>query len=118
MELVFDSMGVRLNGVKADGKKTVLHWRLTDPSEEYTMRLENAALTHETGAPAQKADAIISLSRETWNAVAAKELTLPGALAAGKVKIEGTLGKVVELFGLLDDAVPDFNIIEPLKLRP
>lgn len=117
MALVFDAMGTRLNAPKAEGKKMLVHWKLTDPAEQYVLRLENSALTHEKGAPSQAVDATVSLSRSTWNAIALKETGFPVALATGRVKVDGSLVKVIELFGLLDDFTPDFDVIEPLKTR-
>ena len=121
MDLVFDAMGTRLNAPKAEGKKLLVHWKLNatsgEPAEEYVLRLENSALTHDKGAPTQAVDATVVLSRDTWNAIALKELGFPRALATGKVKVDGSLVKVVELFGLLDDFTPDFDVIEPLKTR-
>ena len=117
MDLVFDAMGTRLNAPKAEGKKLLVHWKLTDPAEEYVLRLENSALTHDKGAPTQTVDATVSLSRETWNLIALKEMGFPIALAKGKVKVDGSLVKVIELFGLLDDFTPDFEVVEPLTKR-
>ena len=117
MDLVFDAMGTRLNAPKAEGKKLLVHWKLTDPGEEYVLRLENSALTHDKGAPTQAVDATVSLSRETWNLIALKEMGFPIALAKGKVKVDGSLVKVIELFGLLDDFTPDFEVVEPLTKR-
>ena len=117
MDLVFDAMGTRLNAPKAEGKKILIHWQLNNPTEQYVLRLENAALTHDKGAPAEKPDATVSLSRETWNAIALKEIGFPRAMLTGKLKVDGSLAKVVELFGLLDDFTPDFEVVEPLKNR-
>ena len=115
MDLVFDSMGTRLNAPKAEGKKMLVHWKLSNPAEQYVLRLHNSALTHDKGAPTELVDATVSLDRDTWNAIALKELGFPRALVTGKVKVEGSLTKVIELFGLLDDFTPDFEVIEPLK---
>jgi alkyl sulfatase BDS1-like metallo-beta-lactamase superfamily hydrolase len=117
MDLVFDALGTRLNAPKAEGRKLLVHWKLSDPNEEYVLRLENSALTHDKGSPTQPVDATVALSRETWNLIALKEIGFPMALATGKVKVDGSLVKVIELFGLLDDFTPDFEVVEPLKNR-
>lgn len=118
MPLVFDAMGVRLNGPKAAGKVMTLVWHLTDTDEHYTLHLENSALTHRAGVPAPgepAPDAEITLTRATWNAISLKEVGMPMAVMSGRVKIAGSLPKLQELFGLFDDATPQFEIIEPRK---
>lgn len=117
MPMVFDSMGIRLNGPRAEGKKILVHWRLSSPQEQHVLRLENSALTHDQGEPEEQPDATVSLSRETWNAIALKEIGFPRALVTGRIKVEGSLAKVMELFGLLDDFSPDFEVVEPLRTR-
>ena len=59
-------------------------------------------------------NATVSTSRETWNLIALKKIGFPLALAKGKVKVDGSLVKVIERFGLLDDFTPDFEVVEPL----
>jgi alkyl sulfatase BDS1-like metallo-beta-lactamase superfamily hydrolase len=117
MDLVFDAMGTRLNAPKAEGKKLLVHFKLSEPTEQYVLRLENSALTHDKGAPTEAADAVVTLSRDTWNAITLKEIGFPRAMLTGKVKIDGAMAKVIELFSLLDDFTPDFDVIEPLKNR-
>ena len=61
-------------------------------------------------------NATVSTSRETWNLITLKKIGFPLALAKGKVKVkvDGSLVKVIEPFGLLDDFTPDFEVVEPL----
>ena len=115
MELVFDAMGTRLNGSKAEGKKILINWVLTDTNEQYITRLENAALTHVSGRQDPQADTTVTLTRATWDAISLKELGLPMALATGRVKVGGSLGKLQELFGLLEDPPRQFEIVEPRR---
>ena len=117
MDLVFDAMGTRLNAPKAEGKKLLMHFKFTEPTEQYVLRLENSALTHDQGVPTEPTDAVVAMSRDTWNAIALKEMGFPRAIATGKVRVEGSLAKLIELFGLLDDFTPDFQVVEPLKVR-
>ncbi len=54
-EQLWDVLGVRLNGPKAEGKHIVLNWNFTDTNESFVLNLENSALTYIAGA--QAADA-------------------------------------------------------------
>lgn len=46
---LFDYLGVRLNGSRAEGKRIVVNWAFTDTAEVYALNLENSALTYRPG---------------------------------------------------------------------
>ena len=112
-DLVFDFLAVRLDAEKAEGKTTVLNWTFTDSGEKFVVNLENSALTHLAGKLAPQADAGITLTRATLDAILLKQKTLPEAIAAAEVKVEGDPGKLVELMGMLDEFALGFPIVEP-----
>ena len=80
------------------------------------MNLENSALTHRAGPLADNADAGVKLTRAALDAITLKQRTFLGSLVTGDVSISGNPLKLRELFGLLDDFAPDFDIIEPKKV--
>src|SRR5690606_17201573 len=45
VEMVFDLLGVRVDGPRADGAELALGWRCPDLGEEWTVRLEHGALS-------------------------------------------------------------------------
>ena len=51
---LWDVLGVRLNGPKAEGKRIVLNWIFTDTNERFILNLENSALTYVEGAQAER----------------------------------------------------------------
>ena len=114
-EQLWDVLGVRLNGPKAEGKHIVLNWNFTDTGESFVLNLENSALTYLVGAQAAKADASFTLARGTLDEVIAKLTTFPEAVAAGKVKFEGNPMKLGELMGLMDEFPRMFEIVEPKR---
>jgi alkyl sulfatase BDS1-like metallo-beta-lactamase superfamily hydrolase len=111
--MFFDSLGVRLNGPKADGKKIVVNWTFTDTKELYALNLENSALTYVKGRTAPDADAGLTLERATLTKIMQQTMKFPEAIGAGLLKIEGNPAKLLELFGLLDEFALRFNIVEP-----
>lgn len=115
IDLAFDFLGVRLNAAKAEGKHIVINWTFTDSGETQVMNLENSALTHRAGKLSDDADAGIKLTRATLDAITLKQRTFLGSIVTGDVGISGNPLKLRELFGLLDDFTPDFEIIEPKK---
>jgi alkyl sulfatase BDS1-like metallo-beta-lactamase superfamily hydrolase len=115
IDLAFDFLGVRLNAAKAEGKTIVVNWTFTDLNQSYVMNLENSALTHTFGKLSGNADVSVTLTRATLDAITLKQRTFMGSVATGDVSISGNPLKLAELFGLLDEFSPGFEIVEPRK---
>lgn len=113
-DLFFDFLGVRLDAAKAEGKKLVINWNFTDSNQQFVLTLENSALTHIAGQQ-PGADATVTLSRATLDAVTLKETSFPAAVLTGKVKIEGDRAKLAELMSMLDTFEPMFAVVEPRR---
>jgi alkyl sulfatase BDS1-like metallo-beta-lactamase superfamily hydrolase len=118
IDMLFDFIGVRLNGPKAEGKRTVINWMFEDTGQRYVLNLENCALTYVAGKNRDNADASLTLSRATLNAIFARRTTFMQEIQSGKVKISGNPMKLMELFGLLDTFKPTFEIVEPKRQMP
>ncbi len=114
-EQLWDVLGVRLNGPKAEGKHIVLNWSFTDTGETFVLNLENCALTYTEGMQSEKADASFTLTRGLLDEVIAKQTSFPEAVAAGKVKFTGNAMKLAELMGLMDEFPRMFEIVEPKR---
>jgi alkyl sulfatase BDS1-like metallo-beta-lactamase superfamily hydrolase len=114
---IFDFLGVRLNGPKAEGKQMMLNWHFTDSGKRYVLNLENSALTYLEDASSAKANTTLTLTRETLDAILLQRLPFKQAVAEGKLKLEGDGAKVLELFGLLDTFKPNFEIVAPNAAR-
>jgi alkyl sulfatase BDS1-like metallo-beta-lactamase superfamily hydrolase len=115
IDLAFDFLGVRLNAAKAEGKAIVINWTFTDLNQTYVMNLENSALTHTFGKLSDNADVSVALTRAALDAITLKQRTFLGSVATGDVSIRGNPLKLAELFGLLDEFSPGFEIVEPKK---
>jgi alkyl sulfatase BDS1-like metallo-beta-lactamase superfamily hydrolase len=116
IDLAFDFLGVRLNAAKAEGKHIVINWTFTDTNETYVMNLENSALTHRSGKLADDADAGVKLTRAALDAITLKQRMFVGSILTGDVSISGNPLKLNELFGLLDEFSPNFEVVEPRKV--
>jgi alkyl sulfatase BDS1-like metallo-beta-lactamase superfamily hydrolase len=114
-EQLWDVLGVRLNGPKAEGKHIVLNWSFTDTNESFILRLENCALTYTAGAQSAMADAGFTLARGTLDEVIAKQTSFPEAVAAGKIKFTGNAMRLGELMMLMDEFPRMFEIVEPKR---
>src|SRR5690606_21100522 len=111
--MFFDLLGVRLNGPKAEGKHIVLNWNFTDTNEQFRINLQNATLTWLPGRQAQQADASISMTRATLNAILTQQNSFPAAIQSGEISIKGNPQSFLQLLGLMDTFTPDFALIEP-----
>jgi alkyl sulfatase BDS1-like metallo-beta-lactamase superfamily hydrolase len=116
IDLAFDFLGVRLNAGKAEGKHIVVNWTFTDLNQTYAMNLENSALTHTAGKLSDSADVSIKLTRAALDAITLKQRTFADSVASGAVSIVGNPQKLGELFGLLDEFPPGFEVVEPRKV--
>jgi alkyl sulfatase BDS1-like metallo-beta-lactamase superfamily hydrolase len=114
-EQLWDVLGVRLNGPKAEGKRIVLNWNFTDTNETFILNLENSALTYAAGVQASDADAGFMLPRGVLDEVIAKLTTFPEAVASGRIKVVGNALRLGELMMLMDEFPRMFEIVEPKR---
>jgi alkyl sulfatase BDS1-like metallo-beta-lactamase superfamily hydrolase len=114
-EQLWDVLGVRLNGPKAEGKHIVLNWEFTDTHERFVLTLQNCALTSSEGMQVDDADAGFTLARSTLDEVIAKQTSFPEAVAAGKIAVVGNPQRLAELMELTDEFPRMFEIVEPKR---
>jgi alkyl sulfatase BDS1-like metallo-beta-lactamase superfamily hydrolase len=114
-EQLWDVLGIRLNGPKAEGKHIVLNWTFTDTGECFVLNLENCALTYAGGVQAAGADASFTLARGTLDEIIAKQASFPDAVAAGSIKVSGDPMRLAELMALMDEFPRMFEIVEPKR---
>lgn len=114
-EQLWDVLGIRLNGPKAEGKHIVINWSFTDTGETFVLTLENCALTYVAGAQAATADAGFTLPRGTLDEVIAKLTTFQDAVGNGAIKFTGNPMRLGELMALMDDFPRMFEIVEPKR---
>jgi len=113
IDMVFDFFGVRLNGPKAEGKKIAINWNFSDTNQQYVLNLENSVLTHVANKQLSNADATLTLTRATLDSILMRKTTFPEAVQKGLVKIDGQPMKLLELFGLMENFNPMFEIVTP-----
>src|ERR1700737_1792043 len=113
---LWDVLGVRLNGPKAEGKHIVLNWSFTDTSESFVLTLENCALSYVGGRQAASADASFTLVRSTLDEVIAKQTTFSDAVASGHIGFTGNAMRLAELMALMDEFPRMFEIVEPKRV--
>jgi len=111
--LLFDYMAVRLNGPKAAGHALSIGFDFTDTSETYLLKVEHGVLNHFAGKWESTPDTVLTLTRSALNEVLLQQATMQEKLSSGEISIAGDAQKLAELFGLMDDFDPWFNIVTP-----
>jgi linear primary-alkylsulfatase len=110
---VWDGMGVRIDGPRAWGAEIVVAWDFTDVGEQWTVRVQNGALSTVRGRLDAAAHAKLTLTRAAFDSLLLGEDNAAELFASGAIALEGDAGKLAELFGLLDDGDPSFAIVTP-----
>jgi alkyl sulfatase BDS1-like metallo-beta-lactamase superfamily hydrolase len=113
LDAVFDYLGVRLNGERAEGQASTINWVFSDLGRRHLTTLSNSALTHLADRASDRPDATVTLERAALTRLILGQTTLVEAVARGEIAIEGDSAAVSDLFGLLDDFSPTFGIVEP-----
>jgi alkyl sulfatase BDS1-like metallo-beta-lactamase superfamily hydrolase len=114
-EQLWEVLGVRLNGPKAEGKRIVLNWSFIDTGETFVLNLENSALTCIQGVQSAEVDASFTLARSTLDEVIARQTSFSEAVAAGRIKAAGNAIRLAELMELMDEFPRMFEIVEPKR---
>ena len=112
IDMIFDSLAVRLDGPRADGRQMSVNWDFIDLGEQWVLGLEHGALHHHPGR-AEDADVGLRLSRETFVEILSGQIEVLDAVGSGALEIEGDATKLVDLFGLLEEPDYHFPIVTP-----
>jgi alkyl sulfatase BDS1-like metallo-beta-lactamase superfamily hydrolase len=113
IEQLWDAIGARLDGPRAGEASIVTGWNFTDVEENWTVRIENGALSAVKGKLSPETQVTVTLTREALDAMLLGEGDLTELFAAGAIAVQGEGSKLGELFGLLDDGDPAFAIVTP-----
>ena len=107
IEQLFDSIGVRIDGLRAAEATVCIDWVFTDLDRTYRTELSNGALIHaDAGYGGGQPDLTITLAKPQ----------LIGVIATGKldgVQHEGDASLIPTLLGLLDSVDHQFPIVTP-----
>lgn len=112
IEMIFDSLAVRLDGPRADGTTLTINWDFTDIHEKWVLGLEHGALHCQRGTDP---DAAVSLrlSHHVFVEILSGVIEIADALASGALVLDGRAEALLELFGFLEDPDYTFNIVTP-----
>lgn len=111
--MIFDYMGIRLNGTKAEGRHIVINWNITEKGKlmKYSQNVENSALTWRQDWLSPIPDVTLSMDREILNALMLGTTTFQAEVAKKNIKVEGNPLRFAELLGILDTFDLNFPIV-------
>lgn len=113
--MLFDILGVQLNGQKANGKHLVINWNFTDRYEYYVLTLEDSVLITTANKQTASADVSLSSTRVILDAIVLRSVAITDAITSGQIKVVGQPEKARQLFSLFDTFQSNFETVEPRK---
>jgi alkyl sulfatase BDS1-like metallo-beta-lactamase superfamily hydrolase len=113
IEMLLDFLAVRLNGPQAADRDYLFDLELTDSGEVYELEVGNGVLNYTKDSRSDSPTAVIRTTRGDLDAVIAGETDFAGAVADGRLVIEGDAAAFMDFLGLLDDFEFWFNIVTP-----
>ena len=112
-DMLFDYVGVRLDGDRAGGASLDLTFRVTDRDELHAVGIRDGALHHVRGRAARDSQATVALPHDALLALATGTKSLADLEASGAVAIDGDRAALETLLALLDTFRFWFPIVEP-----
>lgn len=113
LDMIFDYLGVRLNGPRAHDVSLNMNWNFPDIHQQYRVTVKNGVLNYFPEESDPKAQISITLDRQKINDFILGRQTYQQAIADGSMKIEGDKAQLDVFFALLDSFNPWFNIVTP-----
>lgn len=112
-ERFFDSLSVRLNGPKAEGRETTINVNFTDRQENFVLELKNAVLHYKKAPVDPAADVTLKITYDLFIRILIKEAGLKETIFSDDLNVNGSRLELVKFLGLLEQPDNNFNIIEP-----
>ncbi len=113
VSLLFDYLGVRLNGPKAEGLTLTVNWTFTDSGETAAMTLQNSALTARPNTHHGAADITVTTDRRSLADLIMAQTSLPDLQADGRIIVDGARDRFTHFLTLIDQFALMFPVIEP-----
>lgn len=107
---IIGSLRYRVRAEEVGEERISVAYDIRDSGEQFTARLRNGVLLMEDGLDA---DAVLSMSRETFNRLVKRDIEAAGAIADGVIEFEGSL-LALRSFGKAFDENP---FMERLAVR-
>ncbi|MCP3943780.1 MAG: MBL fold metallo-hydrolase [Desulfobacteraceae bacterium] len=109
----FDSMAVRLNAKKAEGKNITMKITFTDLNESYELILENSVLHHRKTKLNSQSTAGIRVTHDFFMDIVTGEVKIKDLIFSDKIKFDGNFIDLSRFLSLFEKPGGTFNIVTP-----
>ncbi|MGD9920354.1 MAG: alkyl/aryl-sulfatase [Pseudorhodoplanes sp.] len=116
-ELFLNFLGIKMDSSKAEGMRFTMNLVTPDNDEKFLVELSNGTLNNLAGYLAENPDLTLTVNRADLEQVMTGETKLETLLADGRAKVEGDVGILAKLAGLMVEFDPRFEIMAGTKLR-
>ncbi|MDG9683751.1 alkyl sulfatase dimerization domain-containing protein [Streptomyces sp. DH18] len=113
VDMLIDSLAVRVDGPRAWDEKLTMTWNVTDEGRAWHLLLSNGALTHRSTDAAAGANGPVPAADLTLTLTKPQLLGVLAGKGLDGVGVEGDPQVFATLAGLLDTPDPDFPIVTP-----
>jgi len=114
-ELFLNFLGIRMDSRKAEGLRFTINLVTPDNGEQFIIEMENATLTNIEGFQSATPDLTLTINRTDLEQVMMGAKTLEAQIADGTATVEGDVGVLAQLAGLMVDFDPRFEIMPGTK---
>ena len=114
-ELFLNFLGIRMDSRKAEGLRFTINLVTPDNGEQFIIEMENATLTNIQGFQAEAPDLTLTINRSDLEQTMMGAKTLEAQIADGTATVEGDVGVLTQLAGLMVDFDPRFEIMPGTK---
>jgi len=112
-EMLFDFLGVRLNGPQAAAVHLTFNVTFADTEKTYRLEVANGVLNYFAAEASDTADTSIALKRADLDDIMMGTATFTDKLSSGAVQVDGDVAAFQTFLGLLDSFDFWFNIVTP-----
>ena len=116
-ELFLNYLGIKMDPRRAEGLAFTMNLVTPDTGETFLIEMSNATLNNIAGYQSANPDLTLTINRSDLETVMAGESTFDALLAGGKAAVEGDIGVLGQLAGLMVEFDPRFEIMPGTKLR-
>jgi alkyl sulfatase BDS1-like metallo-beta-lactamase superfamily hydrolase len=118
VERFFDTLSIRLNGPKAEGKDYAIKINFTDKNLSYVLNLENSVMYHQNSESWQNKtagpiSATLNVKHELFIDMLIGRAGLKKTLFSDDLTIDGSKLDLLGFLSLFDRPMGDFNIVVP-----
>ena len=113
VDQVLDTIAIRIDGPKAWDLHVVLSLVMTDSGETHVAELRNGVMHHRVADAPAAGGTTFTFTRPLLIGLVTGAVDLGKAVGDGEVRVDGDVGVLSQLVGLLAPVHPDFAIVTP-----